>query len=118
MAEFATPPRLLASRSFREALADVAPGLEVSLVPAGTFTDPGLRTHELFGPDPRAARRRAWRFSAAGVTAVIVLLGAGIAMRISIEGQEAFLEAVEAKYRSTAAQGQIYWRALVERAKF
>ncbi len=116
VAEFATPPRLLASRSFRDALADAAPGLEASLVPEGTFTDPGLRTHELFGPDARAARRRAWRYSAAGVMAVIVLLGAGIATRISTEGQEAFLQAVEAKYRSAAAQGQSYWRALVERA--
>src|SRR5258705_1151801 len=75
VAEFATPPRLLASRAFRDALAHSAPGLEASLVPAGTLTDPGLRAHELFRPDPRAARRRAWRYSAAASAAVVALLG-------------------------------------------
>jgi len=118
VAEFAMPPRLLASRAFRDALADSAPGLEAALVPAGTFKDPGLRTHELFSPDPRAARRRAWRYGAAGVAAVIALVGAGIAARISTEGQEAFMAAIAAKYRSTAAQGQSYWQSLVKRAKF
>jgi len=118
VAEFATPPRLLASRAFRDALADSTPGLEVALVPAGTFTDPSLRTHELFSPDPGAVRRRAWRYSAAGVAAVIALLGAGIAARISTQGQEAFMGAVAAKYRSTAAQGQSYFRDLMRRVKF
>src|SRR5882672_11402241 len=98
VAEFATPPRLLASRAFRDALADSAPGLEASLVPAGTLTDPGLRAHELFRPDPGAARRRAWRYTAAGTAAVVALLGASVAVRISQEGQEAFMEAMAAKY--------------------
>jgi hypothetical protein len=118
VAEFATPPRLLASRAFRDALADSAPGLEASLVPAGTFTDPSLRTHELFSPDPGAMRRRTWRYSTAGVAAVLALVGAGLAWRISIVGQEAFMDAVAAKYRSTAAHGQSYFRDLMKRAKF
>jgi hypothetical protein len=117
VAEFATPPRLLASRAFRDALADSAPGLEAALVPAGTFTDPGLRTHELFSPDPRAARRRAWRYSAASVVAVVALLGGGVATRISTDGQEAFMGAMAAKYRGATAQGQSYWRSLVTRVK-
>ena len=118
VAEFATPPRLLASRAFRDALADSAPGLEASLVPAGTFTDPGLRTHELFRPDVRAARRRAWRYAAASAAAALALVGAGIGARIAAEGQEAFVEAITAKYHDTAAQGQGYWRSLVERVKY
>jgi class 3 adenylate cyclase len=118
VAEFATPPRLLASRAFRDALADSAPGLEASLVPAGTFTDPGLRTHELFSPDRGAARRRAWRYATAGVVAVVALVGAGIGWRISTQGREVFMDAVAAKYRSTAAQGQSYFRELMKRAKF
>jgi len=118
VAEFATPPRLLASRAFRDALADSAPGLEASLVPAGTLTDPGLRAHELFRPDPGAARRRAWRYTAAGTAAVVALLGASVAVRISQEGQEAFMEAMAAKYRTTAAQGQNYWRSLVQRVRY
>ena len=118
VAEFATPPRLLASRAFRDALAEAAPGLEAALVPAGTFTDPGLRTHELFSPDPGAVRRRTWRYGAAGVAAVLALVGAGIAWRISTQGQEAFMDALAAKYRSTAAQGQSYFRDLMRRVKF
>ena len=118
VAEFATPPRLLASRAFRDAIADSAPGFEVSLVHAGTFTDPGLRTHELFSPDRGAVRRRTWRYATAGVVAVVALVGAGIAWRISTQGREAFMDAVAAKYRSTAAQGQSYFRELLKRAKF
>src|SRR3954463_3946780 len=43
VAEFAQASRLLASRSFRSALAEAAPGREVALVPAGFFKDAGLR---------------------------------------------------------------------------
>lgn len=117
VAEFAAPPRLLASRSFRDALADAAPGLEASLVRAGTFTDPGLRTHELFSRDPRAARRRARRYAAAGIVAAIALLSGGVAARVSMQGQQLFMDSMAEKYRSTAAQGQSYLRELVERIK-
>src|SRR3954469_24562147 len=58
IAESATSSRLIASRSFRDALAQAAPGAEAQLVGAGTFTDPGLCTHEVFTPDPRALARR------------------------------------------------------------
>ena len=117
VAEFAAPPRLLVSRSFRDALADIAPGQEASLVPAGTFTDPGLRTHELFSPDARAAGRRARRYALAAVMAVLALLSGSVASRISAQGQQPFLDSVAQKYRSTAAQGQSYFRGLAERVK-
>jgi hypothetical protein len=117
VAEFATPPRLLASRAFRDALADSAPGAEAALVPAGTFTDPGLRTHELFSPDAGASRRRTWRYAAASVAAVVGLVGAGIAVRISMDGQAAFMDAMAAKYYSAAAQVQSYWRPPAKQGK-
>jgi len=85
VAEFASPARLLMTRSFREAMADAAPGLESGLFPAGVFTDAGLRTHELFSPDGRVAERRRTRFFALAVAAVIGLVGAGVAARVSAE---------------------------------
>ncbi|HKC39895.1 MAG TPA: hypothetical protein VKC15_10170, partial [Gemmatimonadales bacterium] len=85
VAEFASPARLLMTRSFRDAMADAAPGLESGLFPAGVFTDAGLRTHELFSPDGRVAERRRTRFFALAVAAVIGLVGAGVAARVSAE---------------------------------
>jgi len=118
VAEFASSGRLLTSRSFREALAESQPGLEAALVAAGTFTDRGLRTHELFGTDRQAPQRRQRRYAALGALAVIALLGAGIAVRIAEEGQQRFFERVAAKYRDTTAQGELYMRALAEKVGF
>lgn len=117
-AEFASPARLLASRAFRDALAEAAPGVEASLVKAGTFTDPGLRAHELYRPDPEAAQRRAGRYALAGAAVAIALVAGGLAARIALEGQQPFMEAVVAKYRSTAERGEGYWRALVHKVGF
>ena len=110
VAEFAAPARLLASRSFRDALADAAPGLEVSLARAGTFSDPGLRTHELFGPDDKAVARRKWRYTAAGLAIIVAFVGAGIAARTSIEGREPFVNTVMDKYP--------YVRTLVQKVHY
>jgi hypothetical protein len=120
VAEFAapSPSRLLASRAFRDALAESAPGREASLVKAGAVADRGLRIHELFSSDPRAARRRAQRHGAAAVLAAAMLLGAGVATRIAKDGQDAFLKGIAAKYQDTAAQGRNYVRTLVNRVKF
>ena len=87
-------------------------------MPAGTFTDSGLRTHELFRPDPHAARRRARRYAAMTTGAVLVLLAAGVAGRVSKVGQESFVEGMLAAYRDTAAQGEKYVRGLVQKVKF
>jgi hypothetical protein len=118
VAEFASSGRLLTSRSFREALAESRPGLEAALVAAGTFTDRGLRTHELFGIDRQAPQRRQRRYAALSALVVIALLGAGIAVRIAEEGQQRFIERVLAKYRDTTAQGERYMRALAEKVRF
>jgi hypothetical protein len=118
IAEFATPPRLLASRAFRDALADAVPGLEAVLVPAGTFADAGLRGHEVFRPDARAPHRREWRYAGACVTSALVLLAAGIGTRVAIEGRQPFMDAMAAKYQGAARQGQGYWRNFIERVHF
>jgi class 3 adenylate cyclase len=118
VAEFAAPSALLISRSFRDALADASPGCEAQMLTAGTFTDSGLRTHELFAPDHRVERRRKRRYIAASVFAAIVLVGAGVGARIAAEGQDKFLNAVAAKYRNSAAQGRSYVQDLVRKAKF
>jgi class 3 adenylate cyclase len=118
VAEFAAPSALLISRSFRDALADARPGLEAQMLTAGTFTDAGLRTHELFAPDHRVEKRRRHRFIAASVLAALVLVGAGVAARINAEGQERFLAGMHAKYRAATAQGKTYVEALVRKAKF
>src|SRR2546428_13801862 len=57
VAEFASPTRLLLSRSFREALAGAAPGLDSGLVAAGGVHDRGPRTHQPFTPDTPPAGR-------------------------------------------------------------
>src|SRR5579862_661454 len=97
IAEFAPPSKLLASKSFRDALADAAPGEEACLVPAGVLTDPGLRSHELFGPDRRAARRRRLSFVSLAAVTAVALLAAGIAIRVAAVGQEKFLADLQAK---------------------
>lgn len=118
VAEFASPSRLLISRSFRDALAEVAPGLEASVAPAGTFTDPGLRTHELFSPDEHAGRRRTRRYLALSTVAVVALVGAAVAFRISVDGQQKFVDGMAAKYRQTIAQGEAVLRGLLEKAQW
>jgi len=118
IAEFAAPSALLVSKSFRDALADAQPGCEAQMLSAGSFTDAGLRTHEIFAPDHRVPRRRRRRYLAASVAAAILLFGAGVGARIQAEGQEKFLGAVAAKYRDTAAQGRSYWRGLMGKVRF
>jgi len=118
VAEFAAPSALLVSKSFRDALADARPGLEAQMLSAGSFTDAGLRTHEIFAPDHRVPRRRARRYLAASVAAAILLVGAGIGARIQAEGQEKFLSGVAAKYRDATAQGKSYFRELFRKVSF
>ena len=82
VAEFAPSPKLMASRAFRDALADARPGAEVALARAGTFTDAGLRAHELFAPDAGAPSRRSLRYALASVLLVAALVGGGIGARV------------------------------------
>jgi len=110
IAEFAPASRLLASRSFRDALADAAPGREVSLVAAGAFKDAGLRNHEVFSLDENAVARRKLRYALATAVLVVACIGGGIAARVSAESDKPFATAVMDKYP--------YVRALVQRVSF
>ena len=110
VAAFAPAARLLASRAFRNALAEARPGLESSLAPAGTFNDPGLRAHELFKPDEKAPARRSLRYTAAAMVLAVALVGGGIALRNSNGNQQPFVDAMMAKYP--------YWKALVQRVSY
>jgi class 3 adenylate cyclase len=118
IAEFASPSRLLMTRSFRDAMADASPGLESGLFPAGVFTDAGLRTHELFSPDGRVAERRRTRFFALAVAAAIGLVGAGVAARVSAEGHQKFVDGVVVKIRQTIAQGERVLGGLIEKVQW
>jgi hypothetical protein len=113
IADSATSSRLIASRSFRDALAQAAPGAEAELVGAGTFTDPGLRTHEVFTPDPRALARRGRRYAAMTVALVIALVGAGVGWRVGTDGKASFITPAMAHPLSHP-----YVRALVHRAGY
>src|SRR5262245_39041919 len=97
IAQFTAPGRLFASRAFRDALADAAPGQEAALVSAGTFNDPGLRTHELYKPDGAAVRRRSRRYALLGVLIAAALIGGGVFQRISTHGEVPTMEEVMAK---------------------
>jgi class 3 adenylate cyclase len=118
VAEFASTSRVLISRSFRDALADITPGMEAGFFPAGTFTDGGLRTHELFFPDRQAARRRQRRLIALGAAAVIGLVATGAAARVATGGQQKFLDGVFGKLGISAKQRENYTRSLREKLKF
>lgn len=88
LANVATPGRLVASRSFHEALEASAPGSAADLTSAGTFTDPSVRTHQLFTRDPRTALARRRRLITTGTVAVILILGLGIAARMVLQGSK------------------------------
>ncbi len=106
VADFAPPGRLFASRSFREALADARPGREVALVPAGSFKDAGLRTHDVFAADERAPARRRRRYAFATALVVASLVGGGLAARISHEGPQPLVHAVITKVPYAKALAQ------------
>ena len=110
IADFAPGGKLFASRAFRNALADAAPGREVSLVAAGGFKDAGLREHEVFALSERAIARRKLRYAMATAVLAMACIGAGVGARISAESDKPFATAVMDKYP--------YVKALVRRVSF
>jgi hypothetical protein len=118
VAEFASPSRVLISRSFRDALADITPGTEAGFFPAGVFTDAGLRTHELFFPDKQATGRRQRRLIALGIAAVIGLVGTGIAVRASTGGHQKVFDGAMGKLGLSAKQRETTLRGLREKFRF
>jgi len=109
IADAAPASRLIASRAFRDALADAAPGAEAELVPAGTFTDPGLRSHEVFTPDAKALAWRSRRYAAATLAIMVALVGAGIGWRMTVDADRSFI---------APAMAHPYVRALVQRVSY
>ena len=73
------------SRSFRDALAEAAPGRAASLRAAGVFTDGTVRTHELFAPNPGAASRRRKILAALGVVLVAGIGTAAVMFRGDVQ---------------------------------
>src|SRR2546427_830852 len=118
VAEFASPSRVLISRSFRDALADITPGTEAGFFPAGVFTDAGLRTHELFFSDKQATGRRQRRLIALGIAAVIGLVGTGIAVRASTGGHQKVFDGAMGKLGLSAKQRETTLRGLREKFRF
>lgn len=118
VAQFSPAAELRASRAFRDALAEAAPGQEASLVRKGAANDASLRSHELFTRDRSELQRRRRTYNALSVAMVFVLLATGTGWRISEHGKAAFVNDLAAKYRATTAQGERYVRGLVQKAKF
>ena len=81
LAGFVGEHPVVASQSFRDALAQHAPREAQMLRAAGDFVDERLRAHALFVFDPLPARRRAVRRSIVGSLGVALLLTAGLAGR-------------------------------------
>ena len=89
VAGFADKHPLLASPSFREALASRWPRRARALRPAGDFVDARMRSQTLYAFEPAVARRRAvWR-ALFGIAGVALLLGAGYAGRTVRQEMEA-----------------------------
>ena len=111
VAAFAGASRLLTSRAYRDALAEASPGLEAALAPAGTFTDPGLRAHEVFTQSEGAVARRSRRYTALALVLALALIGGGIAVRDAAEPKQPFMDAMIEKTVP-------YWRDLVQRVSY
>jgi hypothetical protein len=118
VAEFATPASLLMTRSFRDALAEVAPALVAGLSPAGVFTDAGLRAHELFRQDQGAAVRRRRRFLVLGALAAVGFIAAGVVARPAMGDSQERLDRWFEKIEFSAGEYRDVLRDLIGNLKF
>jgi hypothetical protein len=89
LAGFAATHPVVASQSFRDALAAQAPRAAEDLHAAGEGMDERLRPHALYVDDPRPAHRRALLRNLLGTLGVLLLLSAGYAGRAYREEYEA-----------------------------
>jgi hypothetical protein len=111
VAAFAPPERVLTSRAFRDALGNAEPGMEASLVSAGTFNDPGLRAHEVFRPSAKALARRRWRYATVTALLAVGLVSGGMVVREASPGRAPFVDVMVEKTEP-------YWRELVQRVSY
>lgn len=114
IAAFASAGGMLIARSFKEALADAAPGSEANLFAAGVFDDAALREHELFGLERQGAARRDKRLWALAWLAAIGIIGAGVTVRVTTEGEDVLIKTALVQVRAKAAQGERYLRVLLD----
>lgn len=89
-AGFAEPSQLLATRAFREAVAQQEPVRQADLVHAGMFADASVRTHELFVMDRLARQRRRRRLAIVAAAGIAALLVAGFVGRLAYRGEGPF----------------------------
>jgi hypothetical protein len=101
-AGFAKPSQIMATRAFREALAAHAPGCETGLVPAGTFADDSVRSHELFVASSAARQKRRRRVLIGGLACVMLGLLAGGGLRLHAAGVLDFPEAAPGPVQAAA----------------
>jgi hypothetical protein len=80
VAGFAKPGAALASRSFRDVLAESDPSRAKSLQSAGTFTDAAVRAHEVFAPGHHAGASRRRRGLILATLGIVGILAAGVAV--------------------------------------
>src|SRR5436305_1435100 len=76
--------------------------------PAGTFKDAGLRSHEVFAPEPYGLARRRRRYGAVALVLTIAFAAGGVTWRAHT-GRPPFVDMVLAKYT--------YLHGLVQRAR-
>jgi hypothetical protein len=88
LAGFSASHPIVASQSFRAALALRSPRQAEELQPAGEQVDERLRAHPLYVFDPDPARQQATRRNALALSGILVLLGAGWAARVARERYE------------------------------
>jgi len=88
LAGFSTPHPIVASQSFRTALALRSPRQAEELRPAGEQVDERLRSHALYVFDPDPIRRQATRRNVLALSGILLLLGAGWAGRVWRERYE------------------------------
>lgn len=89
LAGFAGSHAIVASQSFRDRAAALAPKVAEDLHPAGEMVDEQLRKHPIFFYDAGAAHGRSVRRNVLAGAGLVALLGAGWAGRIARERYEA-----------------------------
>lgn len=89
LAGFGNAQGVVASQSFREALAAAAPKQARELRAAGELVDEQMRKHPVFVFDADAAAGRALRRNLLGATGLVLVLGAGWGARVAREHYEA-----------------------------
>ncbi len=82
LAASASDTGLLATESFRTALAYMSPGAESALVPAASLSDTSLRTYKTYTLDREATQRRHRKLVLIGIVTASVMLAVAMSLRM------------------------------------